>query len=526
MKKSVILDAMVPRDDFYTLSDSNIESENVNSFRVNDLSEETSFILPQLRKPDFQRETNNWSPEQICLFVKSFLDRELIPSVILWKSQSHLVFVIDGGHRLSALRAWITDDYGDRSISKKFYGDDISEEQLKIAEKTRTLIEKEIGSFSKLKNANKNPDSYDPLTNQRAKNLGLATIPVLWVHGDANKAETSFFKINQQGTALDPVENKLLQNRTKPIPIAARAIVRAGKGHKYWSGFNMENQKGIENQAEELNKLLFEPSPDYPLKTLDLPLAGIFSPLEALDTIMTFLSICTNESKLEALPIDDTGEDTINCLTKALKVTRRITGNSRESLGLHPAVYFYGESGKHNKYLFFATAIMIEERLRNNDSEFFHKFTRVRKRLESFLVSEKSLLNAIIVNTYSNKRESLLKEIMLHIIDNCEKNAEYIPSIEDLQRIHNFPSVQKIIVKNNLKDFSKETKSHIYLREALERGLSCNICGGLLDSKAISYDHIKEKNQGGLGYPDNGQLTHPFCNSGVKTRNKALSESL
>jgi hypothetical protein len=27
------------------------------------------------------------------------------------------IFVIDGGHRLSALRAWMEDDYGDGTIS-------------------------------------------------------------------------------------------------------------------------------------------------------------------------------------------------------------------------------------------------------------------------------------------------------------------------------------------------------------------------------------------------------------------------
>jgi len=64
-----------------------------------------------LRKPDFQRETNHWSPEQVVTFIASFLDDELIPSLILWYSPSY-IFVIDGGHRLSALRAWMNDDYG------------------------------------------------------------------------------------------------------------------------------------------------------------------------------------------------------------------------------------------------------------------------------------------------------------------------------------------------------------------------------------------------------------------------------
>ena len=59
---------------------------------------------------------DHWTPEQVVTFVASFLDSEVIPSLILWKSPMY-IFVIDGGHRLSALRAWMGDDYGDNAIS-------------------------------------------------------------------------------------------------------------------------------------------------------------------------------------------------------------------------------------------------------------------------------------------------------------------------------------------------------------------------------------------------------------------------
>ena len=56
-------------------------------------------------------------------------------------------FVIDGAHRLSALASWVNNDYGDGEVSKQFYGK-IEDEQLSIAEKTRTLIRKRIGPYS------------------------------------------------------------------------------------------------------------------------------------------------------------------------------------------------------------------------------------------------------------------------------------------------------------------------------------------------------------------------------------------
>jgi hypothetical protein len=39
----------------------------------------------------------------LVTFVASFLDSEVIPGLILWMSPSY-IFVVDGGHRLSALR--------------------------------------------------------------------------------------------------------------------------------------------------------------------------------------------------------------------------------------------------------------------------------------------------------------------------------------------------------------------------------------------------------------------------------------
>ena len=117
MAKTVNLDAMIPRADFCESDDNAAQSEKIQSLGLSQL-DQGSFLIPSLRKPDFQRETNQWTIEQIVIFLKSFLDNELVPSVILWKSPGK-IFVIDGAHRLSVLIAWIRDDYGDGTLSKK-----------------------------------------------------------------------------------------------------------------------------------------------------------------------------------------------------------------------------------------------------------------------------------------------------------------------------------------------------------------------------------------------------------------------
>src|SRR5438094_844301 len=97
----------------------------------------------------YAQKTNHWTPDQVVRFLLSFVDGAVIPGIILWRS-TNFIFVIDGAHRLSALCAWISDDYGDKTLSKTFYSDEISKEQKRVASRTRRLVEKSIGSFAAL----------------------------------------------------------------------------------------------------------------------------------------------------------------------------------------------------------------------------------------------------------------------------------------------------------------------------------------------------------------------------------------
>jgi len=143
MAQRVSLDAMIKREDFAREIKDAPPPETIRELNL-------SMLLPnapirrQLRKPDFQRETNHWTPDQVLHFIGA-----VIPGVILWRS-TNFVFVIDGAHRLSALCAWISDDYGDRAESKSFYNDDIPTLQERIAKRMRYMLEKEVGSFKAL----------------------------------------------------------------------------------------------------------------------------------------------------------------------------------------------------------------------------------------------------------------------------------------------------------------------------------------------------------------------------------------
>ena len=239
MARHVNLDALIPREDFDITDASRPVGTRKGTLSITDLKY-GEFFFTAVRKPDFQRETSEWDSAKVVGFIESFLTGDLIPAAILWQNPSY-TFVIDGAHRLSSLAAWINDDYGDGDISKRFYDSALPEEQLDIAAKTRTSVNKKLGSYKDHILALESPEKVKPEVLAAAKRLGVLSIQLQWVEGDATKAEHSLVKINQLASPIDSTEMKVLQARRTPIGIAARAIARSGKGHKYWSNFSPEN---------------------------------------------------------------------------------------------------------------------------------------------------------------------------------------------------------------------------------------------------------------------------------------------
>ena len=521
MADRVTLDAMIQRADFAVGSDDDATTEQISTLSIESLSP-NSMIVPMLRKPDFQRETNHWSPVQLVTFLKSYLDLELIPSVILWRSPAH-VFVIDGGHRLSALRAWIEDDYGDGNVSRQYYGQEISDDQKRVAERVRRMVDRELGPYSRLKAAVFAEDGYDDLTKSRARKMATRQLSLQWVVGDAEKAESSFFKINTQGTPLDKTEELLLRNRKRPIAIAARSILRAGTGNKYWSRFNEESAKEIEKLAKEVHYLLFKPELKQPIQTLALPLGGGVSPLNALDLLIRFVSFsnATVEKQFPAItdfPEDPDGSKTVEALKQSKKVVSWMTGNGPNSLGLHPAVYFYNDQGRHNSDMFLAFVSLIARKLLNNDKQFFKKFATERAAVEKFLLDLKPILALLVNAVTSRSRVQKLSEFLEAMVKRSA-NGESLDNSWAISFIA--PNSRARILgaaeATQATEITRETKSAVYLRESLQSAVKCTICSGLVEpSLSISYDHDQRKRDGGTGSRDNVNLTHPFCNTGVK----------
>lgn len=517
MAKKVVLDGMIRRADFAQQTES-ASIELGDKLIINQLMGKSPLVR-LLRKPDFQRETNHWTADQVASFISSFATGELIPSLILWKSDSH-VFVIDGGHRLSALRAWIENDYGAGTISHAFFNGEIPPVQKKTAAETARQVEKRVGRFADFLKLSEEEQSDETEMAKLASNIFTRAIHVQWIQGSQEVAESSFFKINSQGTPLDPVEELLLKNRRKAYAIASRSVIRAGTGHKYWAQFESPVQEELETSAKELFELLFQPDVTEPIKTLDLPLGGTNSPVDALKILLDMFAIIDGfsepEKAVKEAKDDADGYATLDALKAARKVGRRLTGTNASSLGLHPAVYFYTERGKHSRFLFLGTLKLIADALRNNNKQFFQDFTEARARLEGVLVEKKAVINQGLANINSRQRIDRVANMLAGLVK-AFKASEKVSDQTLLALLGLSGHVGELKIIDAPQGFSDDTKSAVYLRESLKAALRCKICHGYLDpAKAVSYDHNIPVRHGGLGTDDNLQLAHPFCNTGVK----------
>ena len=515
----VNIDAMIDRADFaLNKRKKAVTFENAATISIRDFLPSSGLMGGSLKKPDFQRETNHWSPDQVVSLLECFVSGDLIPSVILWQSPTG-IFVIDGGHRLSVLKAWVMDDYGDGELSRAFFGASINPEQIRIAEKTRDLVNKSVGSWKSIQEIS----GRSKKTAEERRKLAVVSsraLPIQWVQGDAEKAESSFFKINKQGTELDEIEEILLRNRKKPIAIAARAIIRSATGHKYWSGFSKDNLEQLEKKAKSIHQILFEPEIKSPIKTLDLPLAGPRGVRVAIQILIDVCLMASRNAKGDPKKIDDLSDDvdgteTIKVLDKTLALMQRITGNSNGSLGLHPAVYFYGPTGRHSMPMFMGTILMVSKKIINNDKSFFLDFSKKREEIEDVLVGKKEIISAALQKVISTNRQKKYSEFLEYLIKKCKDDESL--SDQDILSVFGVDLLLVGINSGSSVNFSDDVKSKVFIQKSLSSAIKCTECGGFLDpSKSVSYDHIKDKKFGGNGSADNCELLHPYCNQSLK----------
>lgn len=527
----VNLDALIQREDFESGPNAIGEQSDQLSFNLTQLKRDQLFFKI-LRKPDFQRDTTNWSPETIVEFVQSFLDGELIPSLILWHSkQTNKLFIIDGAHRISALIAWVNDDYGDGLISNDFFQHKQFPAQIKLALATRNLMAEKVGSYAHLYEAGNNlTDKTDPMVAKRAFAIATRQPHIQRVDGDAELAEKSFVKINAKPAMIDPVELDVIQARKKPNAIATRALIRAGRGYQYWGKFPKAAE--VTELAHQCYELLFGQIVELGTRSADVPRAGQpYSP-EAFKMILDMVNLFNGvtdamwqQSKIEkqnkakktvtVLPDDIDGTATLSFLRKVKEVAQLTSDYDYDgSLGLDQAVYSYGKAGKFHATAFLASLKFAQELV---DTDKRKQFTRVRKDFEEFLVRHKNFINDLGHSKGSRLRalESFLtmyRTIMSALQDGVANDAEIVIRLNAQESLSGHLKEEVLEDTYAPKRFSKTVEAAASVREKLETRGRCKICGARLPEYARSKDHKVDQKYGGRGTLENLQYAHTYCN--------------
>ena len=156
---------------------------------------------------------------------------------------------------------------------------------------------------------------------------------------------------------------------------------------------------------------------------------------------------------------------------------------------------------------------LIAEKVRNNDGLFFKKFTLAREKMERFLVQNKSLITLLLTNMSKGQRTTKMKDLFNFLVEEgcVGKEVTAEEAIAQLGLRGRFLEVDSVQVSTAISD---DTKSTLFVKDAITRALPCPLCRGLLDpTKSVSYDHITPIRDGGTGDVKNVQLVHPFCNS-------------
>lgn len=528
----VNLDALIKREDFETGGAGGVGGKEP-IFKVEELSHDRMYFTV-LRKPDFQRTTNNWTPEMIVDLVKSWLDGDLVPALILWHSkQSGKVFIVDGAHRLSALIGWVNDDYGNGAISRGFF-DDIQPAQAKFHKTTQDLMAQKVGSYEELHRMAMKPLSTDdPDKVRRGRAIATLQPDIQRVEGDAQTAENSFLKINANPATIDPTDLDLIRARRKPNAVATRALMRAGTD--YYA--KLAKVKEIDVLAKEVHGVVFGPILDLNTQSPDVPRAGQPYSSEAFKMVLDMVNMfngvtsamwqeqkATSKKKAQVTPLQDDadGSVTLEYLKKVKDVGTLVSDNGERnagSLGLDQAVYSYGATGKFHPGAFLA-ALRLAQELETTKK--LKEFTKVRKDFEEFLVRHKFFINQIGHSKGSRTRpvESVLQ--MHRIIINCLqsginddkriiKKLKRDSRLEELKDVSNIPKDD-----TKRKKFSKSVQDAGVIRSVLDNRERCKICGARLPPSCRSKDHKERQADKGVGTLANLQFTHPYCNTGYK----------
>lgn len=560
IERNVNLDHHIPSAPLLTMGDYiKVPKSEEAQFHKKDNLEYRDFVVDlsgftiwdRLRKPEFQRATNGWSDDKILSLLSTLRENQVIPGVILWlNTQTSHIFVLDGAHRLSVIRAWITDDWGDSEKAKEYAY--LEDGEIEAAKRIRAKVLLMIGSFEESQSAakqfrnivdeNKAPSEF--LTSDIESlgrfmyNLNTALrIPIQWVIGDYETAEKSFININTGGTPLSNQEVLYLHNRRSPAARAITGIVtnatRPGVFIKY--------QDECEALAEELYATLLAPSDAlFPRRVMDYPLCLITRQknFDRYLFLQNILSISkhgeTGEDKLSNILEADANQqnedivaDKTRDLLKSIRQTvSHIYGNGSQSIGLHPAFYYYSNKGQFKDFLFMLFLAWASRGSTKDIIDRKVRFTLARDLFEEVWMEGKEWVFKVYGRKGAGPSRLTAKHVetldsLINAVLTAKKDGRPGIDILDEFLVGLDPKVHADFKKQYEKEkgrpagrFSEATKIQAEFLYVFRSGTPrCSLCGGRLHLGSHQLDHLEPRRSGGKASVANAEPKHPFCNN-------------
>jgi len=517
-----------------------------------------------LRKPDFQRATWSWTPEDCVDLLYAVLNEQVVPSVIMWLSEDGTKFILDGGHRISVLLAWIKDNWGDTLPAGHFKDDSLERASKDAALRVRELLRlKDIGTFEEYFRAEKRYKELDeqgrnPIVEMESVSYEYAKkarrwssvdtgFPVLWVKGDYKTAEQSFLKINKTGRQLSKWETKLVENRTSSMARAVMSIAEVQQADRFWplNDEEVRDSKELSEKAQsiirivnELNDLLFSPMYETPIKNPVQPLVA--TPFTKPETKPAYVAeILTITEGLKGRPAEterliqkDRDAPPSVLIASGLTLLKHakddilsVYGNNPRSLLLMPLVYFYNDQGRYVRSLLYGMLYWLNYGSQNKDV-FNRKilFSSHRRAFEQVVIERKEEIIGRITRrigsgsevTYQTARyfHGLLKLLINHSDQAAsdEFKLSHKDLIENLGKPNGQVSPQKQDSASRI--FTPAQKTTVNVKDYLTMFPKCEICEGrYYPGLPTQADHKKEYRKGGKTIVDNARNTHPFCNN-------------
>jgi hypothetical protein len=462
--------------------------------------------------------------------------------------------VLDGAHRLSVLRAWMIDDWGDKA--GEFYGKNENfEDIIQAAHAARDAVNQSIGPFKAFEEARAQFDEIalaggapmqlmSPAKAQMARfyldTFGSnRTLHAQWEDGDYAAAEESFLVINRQGVQLDDLESLLIEYRNGSMARVIMSIANAGAAGHYWPEPPVleplaeplkEKLSTFNARCSELHRTLFVPPFDATVRDINVPLIfapGHFRLQQHLIELLPLLS--------EGAPVDSDGikkllgkdsdglvqDMIINADTLLSLVEDKLEhiggrGNGSRSLALVPLIYWY------NRRAAFVRALMygwMHWLLSGSASEIQSRkiaLSSVRGELEDALTRFKDEFAEIQHRAGAGfkslgKITNFIQELVTLLIET--RDADNETREKRLETLFDAKPSKISSRGGRSRSFSRISRAEINVRALLGSPLRCEICGGVVDLKqGVQYDHKLLYSAGGTSAPDNGRATHPFCN--------------